>query len=142
MNLHDTIVAVATPPGRGGVSIVRVSGPDALTILDKITPTSDDDVVSHKLKLTAFYTPNNELIDQALAVFMKGPNSYTGEDVVEFQCHGGPLIQQKLMDAAIHHGARVADPRARRQLPVTGQAGRFGDTQGPSLCGWHACQHL
>ena len=106
-DVTDTIAAVATPPGRGGVGIVRVSGPLALTIAEKITKKS-----SLKPR-TAYYTSfwgECEVIDEGLALYFKGPNSFTGEDVVELQGHGGPVIMDMLLTRTLDFGARLARP--------------------------------
>lgn len=110
MNPHDTIVALATAPGRGGVSIIRISGSQAHDILCKIAPGWNPETPSHLLKMQRFVDSTGGEIDHALAVSMRGPNSFTGEDVVEFHCHGGPVVQRKLIDEAITLGARVAGP--------------------------------
>lgn len=105
-----TIAAVATPPGRGGVGIVRVSGDGAHDVLSALVPDWPDDFPGHKLRLSNIRDLDGDLIDESLAVYMPGPNSFTGEDVVEFQCHGGPIILRRVLDAALGAGARVAEP--------------------------------
>ncbi len=110
MITSTTIAAIATPAGRGGVGIVRVSGEDANTILKALVPDWPDDTASHLLRLSQIRNLDGELIDESLAVFMAGPNSYTGEDVVEFQCHGGPIILRRVLDATLNAGARIAGP--------------------------------
>lgn len=110
MPSHKTIAAIATPPGRGGVGIVRVSGPDAGEILHKLVPDFPADFPTHKLRLSNILDSDGELIDVSLVVFMRGPHSYTGEDVVEFQCHGGPIILRRVLDATLFFGAAVAEP--------------------------------
>lgn len=101
----NTIAAIATPPGRGGVGIVRVSGPAAAQILRALVPDWPDDHPSHKLRFSRL--PG---IDDALVVIMRGPHSYTGEDVVELQCHGGPVVLRAVLDACLNAGARIAEP--------------------------------
>ena len=103
----DTIAAVATAPGRGGVGIVRVSGPKSTEIANKIlhhlpTPRLAD--------FTGFYSLDNELLDQGIALFFPNPNSFTGEDVLELQGHGGPVILDLLLSEVIKAGARLARP--------------------------------
>ncbi len=107
---RSTIAAIATPTGRGGVGIVRVSGAEAEAVLRRLVPGWPDGFDSHKLRLSRICNLEGELIDESLAVFMAGPKSYTGEDVVEFQCHGGPIILRRVLDAALAAGARVAEP--------------------------------
>jgi tRNA modification GTPase len=105
-----TIAAIATPPGKGGVGIVRLSGPQAEAILGQIVVDWPAAYPSHKLRLSRILDPDGRLIDESLAVIMRGPHSYTGEDVVEFQCHGGPIILRRVLEAALSHGARTAGP--------------------------------
>lgn len=94
----DTIVAQATPPGRGGVGIVRVSGPQALKVAEHILrpPLS-----LRQATYTDFYNAMGEIIDQGIAIYFKNPHSFTGEDVVEFQGHGGPVIIDMLLEAIL-----------------------------------------
>lgn len=106
----DTIAALATPPGKGGVGIIRVSGELASSILSRIAPAWPVDTPSHLLRLTSLRQPDGALIDEALVVVMRAPNSYTGEDVVELQCHGGPVILRKALDCVLSLGARHARP--------------------------------
>ena len=110
MNSHATIAAIATPPGRGGVGIVRVSGDDAHSILRTLVPEGPESFPDHTLRLSKIREPDGDLIDESLAVYMPGPKSFTGEDVVEFQCHGGPIILRRVLDATLEAGARVAEP--------------------------------
>ncbi|MFB6263853.1 MAG: tRNA uridine-5-carboxymethylaminomethyl(34) synthesis GTPase MnmE [Bradymonadaceae bacterium] len=108
--MTETISAIATPAGRGGVGIVRTSGPDSREILGTLVPDWPDDHPSHKLRHSEIRTPEGELLDRSLAVFMEGPETYTGEDVVEFQCHGGPMVMRRVLDATLECGARMAEP--------------------------------
>jgi tRNA modification GTPase len=109
----DTIVAVATPPGEGGVGILRLSGSKAPEALQKIwrgrTPVTE--FQSHRLYLGDFADPvTEETIDRGLAVWMRAPASYTGEEVVELHAHGGPLILNRLLEVLVHCGLRPAEP--------------------------------
>lgn len=110
MSDSDTIAAIATPAGSGGVGIVRVSGDAAEVILKRLVPDWPDDHPSHNLRLSKIRDLDDDLVDEALAVIMRAPKTYTGEDVVEFQCHGGPIILRRVLDAALECGARMADP--------------------------------
>ena len=114
MYREDTIAAVATPPGEGGVAIVRLSGPDAERIAQEIFLRSggkDGALRSHTLHRGAIRDPNSgALVDEALAVLMRKPKSYTGEDVVEFHCHGGQLVTRRVLELALARGARQAEP--------------------------------
>jgi tRNA modification GTPase len=107
---HDTetIAAIATPPGKGGVGIIRISGKDSLTIAKKISGLSN--LENRYAHYCDFKAVNNETIDSGLIIYFKGPNSFTGEDVVELQGHGGPVILQVLLKRVIELGARAAKP--------------------------------
>ena len=116
--IKDTIVAISTPIGQGGISIVRLSGKNSIKISNKIVrPFSGVEIKeleSHKLTLSKIYKTqeNNKLvlIDEALVSVMKAPNSYTGEDVVEINCHGGCAVSNIILKELIKHGARIASP--------------------------------
>lgn len=101
----DTIVAEATPKGRGGVGIIRLSGPLAHDIAKAVTQQT---LKVRYAEFTAFYDQAGEMIDQGLTLVFKAPHSFTGEDVVEFQCHGGPVIIDRLIETALGWGARLA----------------------------------
>ena len=104
---NDTIAAIATPPGRGGVGIIRVSGPlaesIAVAILDKIPRPRYAEYVS-------FFDADNTVIDSGIALYFPAPNSFTGEDIIEFQGHGGPVILDCLLKRVVQLGARLAKP--------------------------------
>lgn len=110
---EDTIVAPATPPGEGGVSIVRISGPLARAVLSDVffpTHPSPTFVPRH---LYHGYLRDQSLLairDEVLAVFMPGPHSYTGEDVAEIHCHGSPLVVRTIIDDLLVRGCRLAQP--------------------------------
>lgn len=103
----DTIAAVATPPGRGGVGIVRVSGPAAHRIAEAVL--GKVPVPRHAV-LARFRDRAGESIDQGIALFFRGPASFTGEDVLELQGHGGPVVLDLLLDRVLNLGARLALP--------------------------------
>jgi tRNA modification GTPase len=106
-----TIAAVATPPGYGGVGIVRISGPDSLTIARQLAPSLPESPVSHRLALVTLRSPGSgERLDRAFVAYMRSPASYTGEDVVELHCHGGPVNMGRILDAVLAAGARLAEP--------------------------------
>ncbi len=117
---EDTICAIATPLGEGGVGIVRISGDQAIAISTKIVQPRNHsplaELSSHCLYLSDVLSENHPgasgswPLDEALVVVMKKPRSYTGEDVVEIQTHGGPLILQSTCEALIRQGARMAEP--------------------------------
>ena len=107
---RDTIAAIATAIG-GGIGIVRLSGPRAGEIVGKILRPWPPKPQSHKLQRTIAYDlTTSERIDEVLAVVMRAPKSYTGEDVAELQGHGGALVLQRLLQAVLTAGARMAEP--------------------------------
>ena len=113
MNIHDTIAAVATPPGRGGVGIVRISGTEAEAIARHLFRTDGPltSLASHRLYHGRIHSPETgEPIDEVLLVLMKAPRSYTGEDVVEIHGHGGPVLLRTLLAEILGAGARPAEP--------------------------------
>lgn len=105
--LRETIAAIATAPGRGGVGIVRVSGPRALPIA--ITLTGREPTVRHAHH-GPFHADDGEVIDEGLLLFFRGPHSFTGEDVLELQGHGGPMVLDMLLRRCLELGARLARP--------------------------------
>ena len=115
MKLHDTIAAIATPIGSGGIAILRLSGNDAEAIAGRIiTPNNGKslaDLESHKLTLSKIHEADNPdaLIDRALAVVMRAPRSYTGETVVEVHCHGGFFAAGRILEELLKSGARLAE---------------------------------
>ncbi len=107
----DTIAAIATAPGLAGIGIVRISGPDALRIADELFEGTRKP--SHMQGFEAAYgwvKAKGERIDEAIVLVMRGPKSYTRQDVVEFQCHGGPVVLRQVIEAALNAGARLAAP--------------------------------
>jgi len=103
----DTIAAVATPPGRGGVGIVRISGPDLSTFVSAF---HTGEVTPRSAHLTDFRDGDGVLIDQGLLLFFPAPHSFTGEDVIELHGHGGPMVMDALLARAVQLGARLAQP--------------------------------
>jgi tRNA modification GTPase len=110
---HDTIAAISTPPGIGGIGIIRVSGPDAGSIgrLLFLPVKKIERFESHHLYHGDIVsTETGHILDEVLLAFMKGPHSYTGEDTLEIHCHGGPLILQSVLREVVKAGARPAEP--------------------------------
>ena len=106
--LEDTIVAIATPVGYGGIGVVRLSGTNALAILQQHT--TKIRYPAWKLVHTKCIDPiSNNIIDDILAVYMPAPNTFTGEDVVEMHCHGSPVVLNLLVESCVRHGARCAE---------------------------------
>lgn len=114
MTLSDTICAIATPAGEGGIGIVRISGPDAekiANVIFKHRKKSSSPFESHRLYFGTIFNPSdNTHLDDALMTIMRKPKSFTGEDVVEFHCHGGQLVLQRVLEAVLRQGARLAEP--------------------------------
>ena len=105
---NATIVAIATANGIGSISIVRISGANALEIATKISKKTT--FQPRLATLSSLYDFNSEVIDEALILYFKAPFSFTGEDVIEFQCHGGVAIANMLINEALKRGARIANP--------------------------------
>ncbi len=103
---QDTIAALATPPGRGGVGIVRVSGPSAKALAETILGYQPAPRYAH---YGAFHGESN-VIDEGIALYFPGPHSFTGEDVLELQGHGGPVLMDMLLERCVQLGARLARP--------------------------------
>jgi tRNA modification GTPase len=105
--VEHTIVAQATPPGRGGVGIIRISGSKASAIAERILKLLPQPRFAH---YGNFYDKNNRVIDQGIALYFKGPHSFTGEDVLELQAHGGQIIIDELIQLIVSYGAVLAEP--------------------------------
>jgi tRNA modification GTPase len=110
----DTIVALATPQGTGAIGIIRLSGPEAISITEKVFATKS--LKKKNLAAKASHTihfgvihEDEHIVDEVLASLFKGPNSYTGEDTIELSCHGSPYIQQHIIQLLVKKGARMAN---------------------------------
>jgi tRNA modification GTPase len=115
MKEFDTICAIATPIGEGGVAIIRISGEKALNIASKIFMPKNNYDIQKMSTYTMKYgnivdLKNREIIDEVILSYMKSPNSYTGENVVEINCHGGVVSTNSVLNEVIKAGARLADP--------------------------------
>lgn len=110
--MEETIAAIATPPGEGGIGIIRISGEESKNILDKIfVPVNKSSLENRKLAYGNIVDPSSEkIIDEVLCVYMKAPKTYTAEDVVEINCHGGMVPLRKTLELVLNHGARMAEP--------------------------------
>jgi tRNA modification GTPase len=108
--LDDTIVAPATPPGRGALAIVRISGPETRRMLGRIAPGLPPDLAPRHAYLATFRDPEGEPIDTGLATFFAAPASYTGEDLAELSAHGAPRVVERLLATLSKCGARLARP--------------------------------
>ena len=103
----DTICAIATPQGRGGVGIVRLSGPLSFEIAEKLYPPLPE---PRKAAFKPLFDEHGERIDEGLVLTFPGPHSFTGEDVVEIQAHGSPVVLNLILKSLLAHGARLAEP--------------------------------
>jgi len=112
-SLEDTIAAISTPLGEGGIGIVRLSGRDAIKIADKIFKgeKSVSQIPSHRVTYGEIADPlTGEIVDEVLLTVYQSPKSYTAEDLVEISCHGGQLVVTKVLEQALKYGARLAEP--------------------------------
>ena len=107
--IPDTIVAPATPPGYGGISVVRTSGSLSTKLSQQICKRRSS-FSPRRPTLSSVYNTAGEIIDNAVLTFFEGPHSYTGEDVLEISCHGNPVIVDQIVSAVCSFGARLADP--------------------------------
>ncbi len=111
MYARDTIAAISTPMGEGGIGIVRVSGDQAGRIGAAVfSARHDGGFPSHRFLYGSVVGPDGDILDEVLAVLMRAPNSYTREDVFEIHCHGGMLVTQRVLEMTLSFGARLAEP--------------------------------
>lgn len=106
---RDTIAAIATPAGRGGVGVIRISGPDAATIAGVVVNRSPDGLPDRRMTVAIAKDADAQRLDEVLAVLMRAPNSYTGEDIAEIHGHGGTVNMARLLRAVLDAGARLAE---------------------------------
>lgn len=106
----ETIAAIATPPGEGGVAVIRISGNDALSVAEKIFSGPIRCYLSHTAHCGKIFNSQGGIVDEVLALVMIAPRSYTGEDTVEIHCHGGSIVTRKVLECILAAGARVAEP--------------------------------
>ena len=137
-NSAETIVAISTPPGRGGIGIVRLSGPEAVAIASPLLRLKGS-LAHAQARLAEILDGSQGLvpssaprIDQAMVTFFAAPNSYTGEDIVEIAAHGAPVVLDLLLRQAIEHGARLAEPGEFTQRAFL--SGRIDLTQAEAVC--------
>ena len=108
--MNDTIVAISTTMGVGAISIIRLSGKEAISMVNKSFKGKNlEEVVTHTINYGHIYD-NDELIDEVLVSVMKGPRSFTAEDVVEINCHGGIITTNRILETMLNNGARLAEP--------------------------------
>ena len=109
--MNDTIVALATPLGRSGIGVIRLSGGDSLSVVQKLLCDPDFEPVPRRVFLKKIFDPDNdEVIDEVLVTYFKAPQSFTGEDVVEISPHGSPVIIRQIIDLCLNFDARLAQP--------------------------------
>jgi len=107
----DTIVALSTPPGRSGIGVIRISGPNSLDILRTLVASESFNPQPNLLNLRSLIDPSTgETLDQALVCYFKAPHSFTGEDLVELHCHGSPVLLRAVIDIVLKAEARLAEP--------------------------------
>ena len=104
---NEVIAAIATPPGRGGIGVVRISGPRLESLLRALVNIA---VTPRRAARADFRSADGNVIDQGLVLYFPAPHSYTGEDVIELQAHGGPMVLQLLLKRCLELGARIAEP--------------------------------
>ncbi|MBI4767607.1 MAG: tRNA uridine-5-carboxymethylaminomethyl(34) synthesis GTPase MnmE [Deltaproteobacteria bacterium] len=110
---QDTIAAISTPVGLGGIGIIRISGPQAVAIVQPLFPSISfwERLPSHHLTLANIIDPaKGSVLDQTLLTYLKGPQTYTREDVIEINCHSGPLVLKRVLELVLGQGARLAEP--------------------------------
>src|ERR1041385_2313339 len=110
MNLDDTIVAIATPPGRGGIGVVRLAGPEAYEISCSMLRLKHELAAGRAVFGEVIEPATGERIDEAVVTFFAKPHSYTADDVVEISAHGAPVVLRHVVEMAAHRGARLAEP--------------------------------
>jgi len=113
MNRNSTVAAIATPYGSGGISIIRISGSEAVQIADRVFSASSkkklEDVPSHTIHHGRVMSSDGKVLDEVLVSVMRAPKSYTGEDTVEINCHGGIVVTNSVLSAVVEAGASLAD---------------------------------
>ena len=110
---QETIIALATPTGLGAISVIRISGLNAISITEKLFKSKGNKKLSNQNSHTVHLghlIKNNHELDEVLVTIFKGPHSYTGENTIEISCHGSTYIQQEIIDLFIENGIRVANP--------------------------------
>ena len=109
MQISDTIAAISTPPGRGGIGVVRLSGSESRSIASQVLRLSEQ-WTPRTASLAALLDDNGEVIDQVVVTYFAAPRSYTAEDVIEISCHGSPIVLRHCLERAVACGARLAEP--------------------------------
>ena len=110
----DTIAAIATGASSGGISIIRISGDEAFNVIDKIYQSKKKNKLlstenSHTIHY-GYIVDENQIVDEVMVTLMKAPSTYTRENVVEINCHGGVVVTRKILETVLKHGVRLAEP--------------------------------
>ena len=109
--MSDTIVALATPAGRSGIGVIRLSGGDSLSIVRRLIRQENFQPEPRYALLKKIYDPeSNEILDEVIITFFQSPKSFTGEDIFEISCHGSPIVLRRIIDLCLKFDARLADP--------------------------------
>ena len=103
----ETVAAIATPAGRGGIGVVRITG---LRLTPMLNALVESEVIPRRATRADFRGADDSVIDQGLVLYFPAPHSYTGEDIIELQAHGGPVVLHLLLKRCIELGARIAEP--------------------------------
>ena len=112
MFIDDTIAGIATAPGEGGIGIIRISGNKSLEVCESIFKSKSNKKINEYNQRTLIYGniyDNENIIDEVLVAYMKGPNSYTAEDVIEINCHGGFISVKKILELILSKDVRLAE---------------------------------
>jgi len=113
MKYFSTVAAISTAMSNSGIGIVRMTGEEAFEIADRVYKGKREKKLCEQKSHTIHYgfiTDDNEIIDEVLVMLMRGPHSYTGEDTVEINCHGGVYVVRRILETLIKYGARPAEP--------------------------------
>ena len=135
----DTIVAISTPPGRGGIGVVRLSGPESRRIAETICRLKNP-LAPGRFRVGEILDPESRVVDEVVVTYFAAPHSYTTQDVVEIACHGAPVLLDFVVRATLSHGARLAEPGEFSQRAFL--AGRIDLTQAEAVNDLIAAQTL
>ncbi len=127
MKITETIAAISSSAGNSGIGIIRISGDEAIEVADRVFKSHKNirlkDVDSHTVHY-GHIVDGDKIIDQVLVIVLKNPHSYTGEDTVEIDCHGGMLILKKVLELVLKNGAKAAEPgEFTKRAFLNGKAG-------------------
>lgn len=107
---QDTIAAVSTPRGSGGIAVIRISGRDSVPVLTSCFRPKIRKPIEDRRALHGWIVDSEEPVDEVLVLYFRSPNSYTGEDVIEIHCHGGLFVSERILERVVRNGARIANP--------------------------------